>query len=137
MSFSEEYAHYFDVPPASELELAELTQSGVETDRIGRLREQGLTFAEVGNLVISARTLKHRRARGERLSREETDRLLRVVRVLAFASHVFGEQAKAVRWLRMEDDRLHGRAPLQLLATEAGGRVVEGLLWQIDEGVYA
>ncbi len=137
MSFPEEYAHYFDSAPTTDLDLAELAEGGVETDRVGRLRQQGLTFAEVGQLVISPRTLKHRRARGERLSQEETDRLLRVVRVLAFASHVFGEQEKAVRWLRLEDDRLNGRAPLQLLGTEAGGRAVEGLLWQIDEGVYA
>jgi len=40
-------------------------------------------------------------------------------------------------WLRSVDDRLGERTPLSLLATESGGRLVESLLWAIDEGVYS
>ena len=33
--------------------------------------------------------------------------------------------------------QFHGRSPLQLVATEAGARLVAGLLHRIDEGMAA
>jgi len=88
-------------------------------------------------LVIPPRTLKHRVARGERLSTEETERLLRVVRILAFADRVFGDREKALGWLRDPDPRLEDRSGLSLLRTEAGGKLVESMLWGVAEGVYS
>ncbi len=32
---------------------------------------------------------------------------------------------------------MNGRTALSLLQTESGGRLVEGMLWQIDEGIYS
>jgi putative toxin-antitoxin system antitoxin component (TIGR02293 family) len=95
-----------------------------------------LTFTEVSDLVIAPRTLKHRRSRGEALSPEETDRALRVARSVSLAETIFGNREKALLWLRGSDDRLNGRSPLSMLRTESGGRLVEEMLWQIDEGVY-
>ena len=128
---------YLGISPKSELDLAEIAEKGLSTGSIARLKAEGLTFSEISALVISPRTLKHRKARGEVLSHEETDRVLRVARIVALAENVFGNREKALSWLRSKDDRLHDRAPLSMLHTEAGGRVVENMLWQIDEGVYA
>lgn len=68
---------------------------------------------------------------------EETDRMLRVARIVALAEQVFGGREKALIWLRSKDDRINDRTPLSMLHTESGGRLVENMLWQIDEGVYA
>jgi putative toxin-antitoxin system antitoxin component (TIGR02293 family) len=128
---------YIGVAPASGLELAEMVERGLPLASLGVLKSKGLTFSEMGAIVISPRTLKHRKARGENLSREETDRAVRVASVLALAEQVFGSEAKAMEWLRRCDESLGDRTPLSLLGTESGGRLVESLLWQIDEGVYS
>jgi putative toxin-antitoxin system antitoxin component (TIGR02293 family) len=122
--------------PASNVALAELVERGLPTDAIAQLRELGLSFAEVAEIIISPRTLKHRKARGEDLSSTETERVVRVSRIVALAEKVFGSHEKAMLYLRDPDDRLKDRTPLSMLQTESGGRVVESLLWQIDEGMF-
>jgi putative toxin-antitoxin system antitoxin component (TIGR02293 family) len=128
---------YIGVAPVSGLELAELVERGLPLESLNLLKSKGLTFTEMNSTVISARTLKHRKARGENLSPEETDRAVRVASVIALADEVFGDREKAMLWLRSADERLGDRTPLSLLQTEAGGRLVESMLWAIDEGVYS
>jgi putative toxin-antitoxin system antitoxin component (TIGR02293 family) len=128
---------FIGVAPKSEFDLARIVEKGIPPESLALLKVAGLTFTEVSEIVIAPRTLKHRRARGENLSHEETDRLVRVARIVALADEIFGNHAKALLWLRTEDDRISGRRPLSMLQTEAGGRVVESMLWQIDEGVYS
>jgi uncharacterized protein (DUF2384 family) len=41
------------------------------------------------------------------------------------------------RWLGASKRQFHSRSPLRLVATEAGARLVEELLYQIDEGMAA
>ncbi len=129
-------ADFLGVAPHSDFNLAEIVETGLSLDTLGRLRESGLTYSEVSALVISPRTLKHRKSRGENLSPSETDRLVRVARTVALAEMVFGSREKALLWLRTSDDRIANRSPLSLLQTESGGRLVEAMLWQLDEGVY-
>jgi putative toxin-antitoxin system antitoxin component (TIGR02293 family) len=134
MATSVSLGEYSGVVPS--LELAELVERGLPLETLDVLKSKGLSYAEMSE-VISPRTLKHRRARGENLSREETDRAVRVATVVALADKVFGNEEKALLWLRSHNDRLGERTPLHMLGTEAGGRLVESLLWQIDEGVYS
>ena len=131
------FEQYIGGSPNSALDMAEIAEKGLPTDSISYLREKGLTFSEVSEIVISPRTLKHRKARGEQLSVEETDRMLRVARIILLADQVFGNHEKALTWLRQVDERINDRIPLSMLHTESGGRLVENLLWQIDEGVYS
>jgi putative toxin-antitoxin system antitoxin component (TIGR02293 family) len=131
------FEQYIGVSPNSALDMAEIAEKGLPTDSIAYLKEKGLTFSEVSEIVISPRTLKHRKARGEQLSVEETDRMLRVARIIFLADQVFGNHEKALTWLRQVDERINDRIPLSMLHTESGGRLVENLLWQIDEGVYS
>jgi uncharacterized protein (DUF2384 family) len=59
--------------------------------------------------------------------------MVRVARIVPLAQNIFGNHAKALRWRRT-----HGWAPpLSMLQTDAGGRLLESMLWQIDEGVYS
>jgi len=39
--------------------------------------------------------------------------------------------------MRQPKARFQGRTPLQMMVTEAGGRLVEEMLLQIDEGMFA
>jgi putative toxin-antitoxin system antitoxin component (TIGR02293 family) len=118
------------------LETAELVEQGLPTSTIAALRENGLTFSEVHSLVVAARTLKHRQEKKQPLSIEETDRALRVAKVLAMAEQVFANHDKALAWLRRPNKRLKQRAPLDMLRSEVGGELVREMLHQIDEGIY-
>lgn len=125
------------ISPKNDFDLAKITEAGLPLESIDALKKQGLTYTEISEIIISPRTLKHRKARGEGLSREETERFVRVARILAFADKVFGSHESALGWLREPDDQLDNRSALQILTTEAGGRVVENMLGQIDEGIFA
>jgi putative toxin-antitoxin system antitoxin component (TIGR02293 family) len=127
---------FIGLEPSSEFDLAKLTESGLPIESISVLKQRGLTFTEVSETIISPRTLKHRKSRNEALSHEETDRVVRVARILSQAEGIFGSREKALLWLRTPDDRLDNRAPLRMLLTESGGRLIETMLWQIDEGIY-
>ena len=124
------------ITPTSDFNLAELVEVGLPLTALTKLRARGLTATELSDIVISPRTLKHRKARNEPLSQEETDRAVRVARILGLAGEVFDNPDKALLWLRSPDDRLGDRTPLNMLHTESGGRLVESMLWQLDEGIY-
>ena len=123
-------------PANGSAELIRTVEEGLPLDCLDMLREWGLTFTEVGELVIPPRTLKHRKAKGERLTTEETERFLRVLKLLQLADHVFGDRQKALGWLRTRDEQMDNRVTMDLLGTEAGARRVEGQLWAIDEGMF-
>ena len=118
-------------------DLMKLVEERLSSRAIDALRQSGLTDEEVYSLVVPRRTLTHRRARREALSRDESDRVVRVARVVALCEEVFGERERGWRWLRDAKRQFQGRAPLDLLATEAGARLVEELLYRIDEGMAA
>ena len=96
----------------------------------------GLERGEIDAVIIPQRTLQHRRSRREKLTVEESDRVLRAIRVLSLAESVYGNRERALGWLRKPHPRLDGRAPLSLLKTDTGSRIVEELLVQIDEGMF-
>jgi putative toxin-antitoxin system antitoxin component (TIGR02293 family) len=126
-----------ELPPPNSFEMARVVEEGLPTGCIEELKDLGLTFTEIAQIVIPPRTLKHRKARGERLSTEETERFLRVVKVLKLAERVFGNREKSLDWLRAPDDRMDDRTSLSLISTEAGAQLVEGQLWGIADGVYS
>ena len=92
------------ITPKSTFHLAEIVEEGLPVDNLLLLRERGLTFSEVSEIVISPRTLKHRKARGERLSKEETERVVRVARIVTMANTVFANLDKALLWMRSPDN---------------------------------
>jgi putative toxin-antitoxin system antitoxin component (TIGR02293 family) len=131
-------AEYIGVNPKSGFDLARMIEDGLSSDSLPLLRKKGLTFTEVAELIISPRTLQHRKAKGVRhLTHDEADRVVRVARILLLADQTFGNPEKALGWLREPDDRLNNRTALSLLKTESGGRLVEEMLWQIREGMFS
>ena len=97
----------------------------------------GFALKDLLEVVIPARTLKHRRQRNEPLSMDESDRLVRVARLYELGVKVFGNPDKARRWLSKPKDRFDGRSPLAMMRTGLGGNAVEEMLYQIDEGMFA
>jgi putative toxin-antitoxin system antitoxin component (TIGR02293 family) len=121
----------------SEAEVVKLVERGLAIGAVEGLRRSGLTDAEIYSLVVPRRTLTHRRARRQALTRDESDRAVRLARMTALAEQVFGKSDLAWRWLRAGKRQFDGRTPLQLMATEAGARLVEEFLYRVDEGMAA
>ncbi len=123
-------------PPATETEILRIVEGRLAPSVIKRLLMLGLQRSEIDETVIPSRTLQHRRSRREKLTLEESDRVLRIVRVLSSAESVYGKRERALAWLRKPHARLEGRSPLSLVKTDTGSRIVEELLVQIDEGMF-
>lgn len=122
--------------PATEAEILRIVEGRLPASVIKRLLTLGLERSEIHDTVIPARTLQHRRSRREKLTPEESDRVLRVLRILSSAESVYGNRERALTWLRKPQARLEGRSPLSLVKTDTGSRIVEELLTQIDEGMF-
>ncbi|WP_161557292.1 type II toxin-antitoxin system Xre/ParS family antitoxin [Acidisarcina polymorpha] len=124
-----------DAPPRIDLDALE---AGLPLTTINDFLEgSGLQFKDIYDVVIPARTLKHRRARQEPLNLDESDKFARLVRVYQVTLRVFGDKDKALHWLNRPKHRFDERTPIQMLRTEVGGRLVEEMLIQIDEGMFA
>src|SRR5262249_1944896 len=102
----------------SDQDIIRRVEDGLPLKFIDRLIPRGLTRAEVFHVIVTPRTLKHRRSRREPLSKEESERAVRMVRILARAQSVFGGQDEALRWLRAPKKRFEGQPPIAMLATE-------------------
>jgi putative toxin-antitoxin system antitoxin component (TIGR02293 family) len=123
-------------PSRTERDLLDMVEHQLPASSINRLLALGITRPEVDTLVIPLRTLQHRRSRREKLTVDESDRVLRIMRALSQTENLYGSRERALSWLRRPNPRLDGRAPLTLLKTDAGNRLVEELLVQIDEGMF-
>ena len=134
---NEYFQDWLGTQAGSEQSILRLVEGGLPLGVIGRLIDRGLTRSEVFDVIIPLRTWKHRKSRHQPLSREESERAVRAARILARAQAVLGDEEAALDWLRAPKERFEGRAPLQMLSTEAGGRLVEQMLIQIDEGMFA
>jgi putative toxin-antitoxin system antitoxin component (TIGR02293 family) len=122
----------------SELDWAEAIEEGLPTEALEAAMDQGtLSWKEIGELVIPRRTFSHRKEKGEPLTPEESDRLVRLLRAVAKAKETFQNDEKAERWLKKENRALGGRTPLEALKTESGARLVENVLGRIAHGVYS
>src|SRR5262249_43091190 len=101
------------------------------------LETRGYSQDEIFALVVPRRTFARRMKRREPLTVEETDRAIRLARVAELAERIFGDKGKAHRWLRKPKRTLAQATPLAYLASEAGARLVEDMLYRIDSGFFA
>jgi putative toxin-antitoxin system antitoxin component (TIGR02293 family) len=116
----------------------ESVEAGVPVETMANfVSASGVEFKDIYDIVIPARTLKHRRSRKQPLSPDESDKLARLMRVFEQAVSVFGGAEQARAWLNKPKKRFDERTPLQMLRTDFGGRMVEEMLGQIDEGMFA
>ena len=121
----------------SDLVLAQAVEKGLPTQAVEVALKSGILDQEdVFHLVVSKRTLQRRRDE-KRLSPEESDKLTRVVRVIARAELALGDPSKAERWIREPNRALQGKRPLDLLSSDVGARAVEKVLGRIEHGIYS
>jgi uncharacterized protein (DUF2384 family) len=76
-------------PPATEVEILRIVEGRLAPSIIKRLVALGLERPEIDAVIIPSRTLQHRRSRREKPTVEESDRVLRVIRVLSLAETVY------------------------------------------------
>lgn len=118
-------------------DLIEAVRRGFPVEAVENVVSSGrMTAAEIDDVVLPRKTLSHRRKIGT-LTREQSDRLMRVARVIAEAETTFGSQEKAGLWLRRPTTALHGERPIALLDTGEGANQVENLLGRIAHGIAA
>ena len=119
----------------TEFALLGAVRDGLPVSALDRLVADGtITEAEIEAHFIPRRTLYARRQKGT-LSREQSDLIVRLARAQARAEEVFGCRQDAHAWLREKNGALQGHAPLTLLDTEEGGRLVEAVLGRIAHGI--
>jgi putative toxin-antitoxin system antitoxin component (TIGR02293 family) len=119
------------------VDIMRLVRRGLPVATIEFVLETGrLTLGELDRIVLPRKTLMNRRRLG-RLTPEQSDRLVRVARLIAAAEETFGSQEKANIWLRRPTTALDGEQPLDLLDTDEGARLVETLLGRISHGIAA
>lgn len=122
----------------SDLDWVRAVQSGLPTNAVDAIAtEIGFTMTEIEQLVIPRRTLAHRRANRQPLTREESDRLARIARVGLWALETFGEREKTIAWLRRPNRALQGSRPIDLLDTDDGARLVEQVIGRLAYGVFS
>jgi putative toxin-antitoxin system antitoxin component (TIGR02293 family) len=124
-------------PLRSDRDLARLVDERLPLASVDSLCGHGLSAEEIYTFIVPRRTLVHRKSRHESLTHDESDRAVRIARMTSLAEEVFGDDGKAARWLRKAKTRFEGRSPLEMLRTEAGARLVEEMLLQLDYGFAA
>jgi putative toxin-antitoxin system antitoxin component (TIGR02293 family) len=123
---------------ASEADLARLVRRRMPLRALSYLKARsGFSDQEISRFVIPERTQRHRKAKRQPLTIDESDRVVRLTRIQSMAEDVFGDADKANRWLREKLGILDGNPPLELAQTESGARVVEQILAKIDWGAAA
>src|ERR1700741_5477002 len=95
--------------PTTEGDILRIVEGRLSPAMMHRLPALGLERSEIDAVVIPSRTLQHRRSRREKLTVEESDRVLRVIRVLSLTESVYGNRGRALDWLRRSHPRLDGR----------------------------
>ena len=118
-------------------ELIRKIQKGLRFSELETLQNSiALPFEQLAaKLAISRSTLQRRKAAG-RLSPGESDKVMRLSRLLEHATKVFGDIEKARAWLKFPQRGLGGAVPLDYAETEVGAREVDDLLGRIEYSVY-
>ena len=128
-----------DIPLHDNLRMAELVTAGLPTQALREISGSlGIQMSRVGPLVnIAPKTLQRRLQAGGRLKPAESERVVRLMRLVARAHAVLGDEAKARAWLERPLRELGGKTALELSATEPGAREVEQVLGRLEHGVFA
>ena len=124
--------------PLHPTELIHRIQKGLRFSELQTLQNSlDLPFEQLAAKLCISRSTLHRRKAAGRLSPDESDKVMRLSRLLDHAAKVFGDVEKARAWLKFPQVGLGGAVPLDYAQTEVGAREVDDLLGRIDYGVYS
>jgi len=94
------------------------------------------TTALAEKLGIARRTLTRKLGSGQPLSKEASEKILRVARVRNLAAQLFKTDEAIAQWMFKPDAALGEAAPIDLLDTDVGAREVEDLLRALAHGQF-
>lgn len=127
------------IPASDASTLIRRVRQGFPFATVERLQQAfALSPDELTTLVqIPTRTMTRRKETG-RLKADESDRVLRAVRLMHRATVVFNnDPAAAKTWMTTPQRGLGGAVPLELAGTEVGAREIEDALGRIEDGIFA
>jgi putative toxin-antitoxin system antitoxin component (TIGR02293 family) len=94
-----------------------------------------LTVDELASVLgVSPRTIRDQRKKLNRLSSENTEKLVRIVRIQRQARKIFSSDEAVSDWLTTPAPTLDGAKPIDFLDTDLGAREVESILNGIAYG---
>ena len=119
-------------------QLVERVRAGLPFAELETLRRRlELSLQEIAGVAgIPGRTLARRRRAG-RLDSLESERVLRIERLLALATELLRDGDRARDWLKSPQAALAGQSPLAYADTEVGAREVEQLIGRLRHGVFS
>jgi putative toxin-antitoxin system antitoxin component (TIGR02293 family) len=137
MATSKKHRSPGPIYPEDNLALAEIVRIGLPASRLEEAASEfGVGLLEMAEtLQLARRTVTRRLAQNERLTPGESEKVLRVNRLLRMARDVFESDEAAHAWFRHRLRVLGGKTPLELCSTEPGGKEVEAVLGRIEHGV--
>ena len=118
-------------------ELHSRLEEGLSYEALERLRRVlDLPLSRVSALLqIPPRTLA-RRKEAKRLQPDESDRLVRLSRLVGLALQLFeGDLEETRNWLNAPHGALSGETPLEFATTGVGAREVENLIGRLEHGI--
>lgn len=128
--------------------LDDLGLNATTSNEVIALLEHGLPFSAFKHLQaalesneeilahaiqVPTATLARRKKTGK-FTLEESDRLLRVGRLVSKANDLFSAPSAAATWFSRPARGLAGKTPLEYARTEVGAREVEALLERLIDG---
>jgi putative toxin-antitoxin system antitoxin component (TIGR02293 family) len=124
---------------SSSLELMPVIRRGLPSASLESVskRMDLSAIATIESLGLAKRTIARRLQERQTLTAEESERVVRLARVLAQATDILGSVEKARRWLQKPNRALGGEVPIRLLDTDIGANAVFEELGRIDYGVFA
>lgn len=121
------------------LRLSRQIESGLKFNALERLsKSTGLSMEKLRPaLRITPRTMTRRRIE-QRLSPQESDRLISISRLVAQTFELFeGNEVMAIKWFTSPKRAFAGLTPLEMSATEVGSREIENLIGRLEHGVFS
>jgi len=120
-------------------ELIQRARSGMPSSLFSEIS----AFLNIPNIQIYdavglSRSTMAARIKGDQpLSLGESDKLIRLAKVLKRANEVLGDLEAAKKWMRRDIRSLGGVQPISLLDTESGYELVMDTLGRIEHGIAA
>ena len=122
---------------ANVLDQVEELKQGLPAEIVGELCVHlSITRQELARCTgVGERTLKRKLKEG-RLSCGQSERMVRLSRLLERTVYVMGSREAAVQWLKAPRMHLRGQTPMEMVVTELGTEEVLNLLGRIEHGVF-
>lgn len=122
----------------NDLDLIAISRSGLASKEMVSLAERlDVSGKEIARLLTLSPRTYHRRKPEQVLDPVASERLLLLTKLADHGYDVFEDQHKFNQWLRQPLRILGQQAPLDILDTSQGIKLIDNLLGRIEYGVYS